>query len=197
MVVTQPGRISATSVADRVAVERGEEMGESVGFSVRFESCLPRPYGSILFCTVGILLRRLERGLRGISHVIVDEIHERDVNTDFLLVVLRDIIFRHPELRIILMSATIDTTLFSRYFGDCPVVEIPGNSYPIQINFMEDCVEMLNFRPTPDPRKNKNKNDDGEKDDDDDNLNSMVHERKKLQLRWIVVSILCCCLDLR
>ena len=50
---------------------------------------LPRPYGSIMFCTVGVLLRKLEGGLRGVSHVIVDEIHERDVNTDFLLVVLR------------------------------------------------------------------------------------------------------------
>lgn len=69
IIVTQPRRISAISVADRVASERREEVGESVGFSVRFESTLPRPYGSILFCTVGVLLRRLERGLRGISHV--------------------------------------------------------------------------------------------------------------------------------
>lgn len=175
VVVTQPRRISATSVADRVAVERGEDMGDTVGYSVRFESCLPRPYGSILFCTVGLLLRRLERGLRGISHVIVDEIHERDVNTDFLLVVLRDISQRHPELRIILMSATIDTTLFSRYFGDCPVIEVPGNVHPIQINYLEDCIEMLRFRPTPDLRKGKGRKDDEyEKDDEEENMNLKV-----------------------
>lgn len=75
--VTQPRRISAVSVAERIAHERMEMLGESVGYSVRFESMLPRPYGSILFCTIGVLLRKLEGGLRGVSHVIVDEIHER------------------------------------------------------------------------------------------------------------------------
>lgn len=75
--VTQPRRISAVSVAERIAHERNENLGESVGYSVRFESVLPRPYGSILFCTIGVLLRKLEGGLRGVSHVIVDEIHER------------------------------------------------------------------------------------------------------------------------
>lgn len=75
--VTQPRRISAVSVAERIAVERNESLGESIGFSVRFESVMPRPYGSVLFCTVGVLLRKLEGGLRGVSHVIVDEIHER------------------------------------------------------------------------------------------------------------------------
>ncbi|KAM9719886.1 ATP-dependent RNA helicase A protein-like [Menidia menidia] len=92
IVVTQPRRISAVSVAERVAYERGEELGRSCGYSVRFESVLPRPHASILFCTVGVLLRKLESGIRGISHVIVDEIHERDINTDFLLVVLRDVV---------------------------------------------------------------------------------------------------------
>ena len=58
----------------------------------RFESMLPRPYGGVLFCTVGVLLRKLEGGLRGVSHVIVDEIHERDINTDFVLIVLRDMV---------------------------------------------------------------------------------------------------------
>ena len=77
VVVTQPRRISAVSVAERIAYERNEMLGESVGYSVRFESMIPRPYGSILFCTVGVLLRKLEGGLRGVSHVIVDEIHER------------------------------------------------------------------------------------------------------------------------
>lgn len=83
------------------------------------------------FCS-GVLLRKLENGLRGVSHVIVDEIHERDVNSDFILVVLRDMVHSFPELRIILMSATIDTTLFSQYFNNCPVVEVPGRAYPVQ-----------------------------------------------------------------
>lgn len=93
IVVTQPRRISAVSVADRIATERGEELGQSLGYSVRFESVLPRPYGGVLFCTVGVLLRKLEGGLRGVSHVIVDEIHERDINTDFVLIVLRDMVW--------------------------------------------------------------------------------------------------------
>lgn len=84
--VTQPRRISAVSVSERIAAERCEPVGQSVGYSVRFESLLPRPYASIMFCTVGVLLRKLEGGLRGVSHVIVDEIHERDVNSDFIMV---------------------------------------------------------------------------------------------------------------
>lgn len=100
IVVTQPRRISAVSVAERVANERLEELGESVGYSVRFESKLPRPYGSILFCTVGVLLRKLEAGLRGVSHVVVDEIHERDINTDFLLVLLNDMLSIYKDLKV-------------------------------------------------------------------------------------------------
>ena len=100
-VLLQPRRISAVSVAERVAQERCEEIGQTTGYSVRFESVLPRHYASILFCTVGmcdlifnpfsielllvhhalgVLLRKLESGLIGISHVIVDEVHERDIN---------------------------------------------------------------------------------------------------------------------
>lgn len=86
IVVTQPRRISAVSVSERVANERCESIGQSIGYSVRFESVLPRPYGSVMFCTVGVLLKKLEGGLRGVSHVIVDEIHERDVNSDFIMV---------------------------------------------------------------------------------------------------------------
>uniref|UniRef100_A0A182S772 RNA helicase n=1 Tax=Anopheles maculatus TaxID=74869 RepID=A0A182S772_9DIPT len=147
--VTQPRRISAISVSERIANERCENLGASVGYSVRFDSQLPRPYGSILFCTIGVLLRKLEGGLRGVSHVIVDEIHERDVNSDFILVVLRDMVHTYPDLRIILMSATIDTSLFSRYFGDCPVLEVPGRAFPVQQLFLEDCIEMLKFVPSP------------------------------------------------
>ena len=79
-----------------------------------------------------MLLRKLEAGLRGVSHIVVDEIHERDLNTDFIMIVLRDMIKVYPDMRIILMSATIDTTMFSQYFGNCPVLEIPGRSYPVK-----------------------------------------------------------------
>lgn len=174
--VTQPRRISAISVAERIANERSEPIGESVGYSVRFESVLPRPFGSILFCTIGVLLRKLEAGLRGVSHVIVDEIHERDVNSDFLLVVLRDMVHTYPDLRVILMSATIDTTLFSKYFNDCPVLEIQGRTHPVQQFFLEDCVELTKFVPSEQSRKRK-RDDDAElvasNVDPEENLNKV------------------------
>ncbi|XP_076619854.1 dosage compensation regulator mle isoform X2 [Colletes latitarsis] len=183
--ITQPRRISAVSVADRVAVERCESLGESVGYSVRFESCLPRPYGSIMFCTVGVLLKKLEGGLRGVSHVIVDEIHERDVNSDFIMVVLRDMIHLYPDLRIILMSATIDTTLFSNYFNNCPVIEIPGRSYPVQQYFLEDCIQLTNFVPPMDSKKRKSRDSDDIpiEGEPDENLNKVISEDYSVQTR--------------
>ncbi|XP_056911803.1 ATP-dependent RNA helicase A isoform X2 [Takifugu flavidus] len=170
IVVTQPRRISAVSVAERVAYERGEDLGKSCGYSVRFESVLPRPHASILFCTVGVLLRKLEAGIRGISHVIVDEIHERDVNTDFLIVVLRDVIQAYPEVRVILMSATIDTTMFREYFFNCPIIEVFGRTFPVQEYFLEDCIQMTSFVPPPMDRKKRDKDEEG---DDDANCNLM------------------------
>ncbi|KAG8227388.1 hypothetical protein J437_LFUL000396 [Ladona fulva] len=174
IVITQPRRISAVSVAERVANERMETLGLSTGYSVRFESCLPRPYGGILFCTVGVLLRRLEQGLRGVSHVIVDEIHERDVNSDFIMVILRDMVHTYPDLRVILMSATIDTTLFSKYFNDCPVVEVEGRAYPVQEYFLEDCVQLVKFVPPMDIRKKKRDKDEESLEEPEENMNAKV-----------------------
>lgn len=76
------------------------------------------------------------------------------------MVVLRDMIHLYPDLKIILMSATIDTTLFSRYFNDCPVIEIPGRAFPVQQYFLEDCVEMTKFVPPVDTRKRKSRDND-------------------------------------
>ncbi|XP_051944801.1 ATP-dependent RNA helicase A isoform X1 [Hippocampus zosterae] len=166
IVVTQPRRISAVSVAERVAMERAEDLGQSCGYSVRFESILPRPHGSILFCTIGVLLRKLEAGIRGISHVIVDEIHERDINTDFLMVVLRDVVQAFPQIRVILMSATIDTTMFQEYFFNCPIIEVFGRTFSVQEYFLEDCIQMTNFVPPPLERKKRDKDEEGGGDDD-------------------------------
>ncbi|KFV80066.1 ATP-dependent RNA helicase A, partial [Struthio camelus australis] len=166
IVVTQPRRISAVSVAERVSYERGEQPGQSCGYSVRFESVLPRPHASVMFCTVGVLLRKLEAGIRGISHVIVDEIHERDINTDFLLVVLRDVVQAYPEIRVILMSATIDTSMFCEYFFNCPIVEVFGRTFPVQEYFLEDCIQMTQFIPPSKDKKKKEKDEDGGEDDD-------------------------------
>lgn len=88
---------------------------------------------------MGVLLRKLEGGLRGVSHVLVDEIHERDVNTDFVLVLLRDMVHTYPDLKVILMSATVDTTLFASYFGNCPIIEgrylLFNNFYPLALSY--------------------------------------------------------------
>ncbi|XP_017839109.1 dosage compensation regulator isoform X2 [Drosophila busckii] len=188
--ITQPRRISAISVAERVARERCEQLGDSVGYTVRFESIMPRPYGSILFCTVGVLLRKLEHGLRGISHIIVDEIHERDVNSDFLLVILRDMVATYPELHVILMSATIDTTLFSKYFNDCPVIEVPGRAFPVQQFFLEDIIQMTHFVPSAEScRKRKEELEermllsDKDKEELEANLNKQCEDKYTLQTR--------------
>ncbi|GFR82951.1 ATP-dependent RNA helicase A-like protein, partial [Elysia marginata] len=178
IIITQPRRISAVSIAERVAVERSEMLGISVGYSVRFESTMPRPYGSILYCTVGTLLRRLEGGLRGVSHVIVDEIHERDINTDFLLVLLRDMVRAYKDLRVILMSATVDTSLFTEYFGQVSIVEVYGRTFPVQEYYLEDIIELLQYTANPmDRRKGKGRDDDdaglGEADDEE-NCNKII-----------------------
>ncbi|CAI2176979.1 19853_t:CDS:1 [Funneliformis geosporum] len=160
IVVTQPRRIAAISVAQRVAYERSERLGLSVGYQVRFESVLPAPAGSILYCTTGVFLRRMHEenngkdALEGVTHIVIDEVHERDMNVDFLLIILKRILTeRHrnncSSIKLILMSATIDTGIFAEYFGDlfangrCPVVEIPGKSYSVQQYFIEDFVSKL------------------------------------------------------
>ncbi|XP_060872355.1 dosage compensation regulator [Metopolophium dirhodum] len=180
IICTQPRKISAISVADRVAFERKEDIGLSVGYSVRFDSIFPRPYGAILFCTVGVLLRKLENGMRGISHIIVDEIHERDVNSDFLMVVLKDMVYNYPDLKVIFMSATINTDMFSKYFNCCPVIDVEGRCYPVKEYFLEDIVQVLNYQPTPDIRKRKNKDKEEESviaaQDQEENCNLLVSD---------------------
>ncbi|GMH27481.1 hypothetical protein Nepgr_029324 [Nepenthes gracilis] len=150
IICTQPRRISAMSVSERVSAERGEKLGESVGYKVRLEGMKGRDT-RLLFCTTGILLRRLlvDKSLRGITHVIVDEIHERGMNEDFLLIVLKELLPHRPELKLILMSATLDAELFSSYFGGAPAVQIPGFTYPVQTHYLEDILEMTGYRLTP------------------------------------------------
>uniref|UniRef100_A0A3B5M4Y9 Helicase ATP-binding domain-containing protein n=1 Tax=Xiphophorus couchianus TaxID=32473 RepID=A0A3B5M4Y9_9TELE len=127
IICTQPRRISAISVAQRVAQERAECLGNSVGYQIRLES-VRTSATRLLYCTTGVLLRRLEgdADLRGVSHVIVDEVHERTEESDFLLLVLKDLITKRQDLKIILMSATLNANLFSEYFYDCPTIHIPG-----------------------------------------------------------------------
>ncbi|XP_038058115.1 ATP-dependent RNA helicase DHX30-like [Patiria miniata] len=145
IVVTQPRRISAVSVAERVALERGERVGNTVGYQVRLNSKLPYNNGCILFCTTGILLKKLESNpsLAGISHIIVDEVHERDINTDFLLILLKNLLRDNPDLKLILMSASINAQLISSYFNNCPMISVPGFMYPVKEYYGEDIARLL------------------------------------------------------
>ncbi|TXG58128.1 hypothetical protein EZV62_015957 [Acer yangbiense] len=126
IICTQPRRISAISVAAQISSERGENLGETVGYHIRLES-KRSAQTRLLFCTTGVLLRQLvqDQNLNHVSHLLVDEIHERGMNEDFLLIILRDLLPRRPDLRLILMSATINADLFSKYFGDAPTIHIP------------------------------------------------------------------------
>lgn len=143
---TQPRRISASSVAERIASERGEPIGETVGYQIKLES-KGGIHSSLMFCTNGVLLRKLvnadvEDSILSLNatHIVVDEIHERDRDADFMLIALRDLLSVKPDLRLILMSATLDAELFSRYFNDCPVIRVPGFTYPVQSFYLEDVI---------------------------------------------------------
>ena len=122
LICTQPRRISATSVATRVAAERGESVGKTVGYKIRLES-VASSATRILFVTTGVLLRRLAEDplLAGVTHVVVDEVHERSLDSDFLLVLLRDVLPHRPTLRLVLMSATLNAAVqrvFQRRGGE-------------------------------------------------------------------------------
>ncbi|XP_047225202.1 ATP-dependent RNA helicase DHX30 [Girardinichthys multiradiatus] len=146
VLVTQPRRISAVSVAHRVAHEMGPRLKHHVGYQVRLESRPPENSGgSMLFLTVGVLLKKLQSNptLKGISHVVVDEVHERDVNTDLLLALLRTSLEKNPDLRVVLMSATGDNQRLAEYFGGYPIVKVPGFMHPVKDRYLEDLMREM------------------------------------------------------
>eukprot|EP00474_Spongospora_subterranea_P010151 CRZ10609.1 hypothetical protein [Spongospora subterranea] len=155
ILITQPRRIAAISIADRVASERGETLGDdsSVGYSVRFKKVLPTvsaEKGSAVFCTTGVLLRRLKNdpSLSSVTHVILDEVHERDLNTDLAMIAILDLIHIRPDLRLILMSATADISLFQNYFKRDkalpPTIHVTGRMFPVTEKYLEGCLMSLN-----------------------------------------------------
>uniref|UniRef100_A0A1A9WLD3 Putative ATP-dependent RNA helicase DHX57 n=1 Tax=Glossina brevipalpis TaxID=37001 RepID=A0A1A9WLD3_9MUSC len=146
IICTQPRRLSAIGVAERVADERAERVGRTVGYQIRLESKMS-PSTRLTFCTTGILLRRLntEPLLQSISHIIVDEVHERSEESDFLLMILKNILSQRNNLKVILMSATLNAKLFSNYFGKTPVLDIPGRTFPVKQLFLEDILECCEY----------------------------------------------------
>ena len=147
IICTQPRRVAATSVAERVAEEMCDTLGGSVGYQIRMEA-KKSAQTKLLFCTTGIVLRRLQDdpNLSGVTHVLVDEVHERQQQTDVLLIILRQLLntTRQNNLKVILMSATLDSELFCSFFNNAPLISVPGRTFPVQNFFLEDIIEATN-----------------------------------------------------
>jgi len=139
---TQPRRIAARSIAERIAEETGTQVGGLVGYAVRFTDRVG-DNTLIKVMTDGLLLAEIhkDRRLRRYDTIIVDEAHERSLNIDFLLGYLHSLLPRRPDLKVIVTSATIDTERFSEHFGNAPIVEVSGRAYPVEVRerpFEED-----------------------------------------------------------
>ncbi|XP_054396769.2 probable ATP-dependent RNA helicase DHX34 isoform X2 [Pongo abelii] len=139
---TQPRRIACISLAKRVGFESLSQYGSQVGYQIRFESTRSAAT-KIVFLTVGLLLRQIQRepSLPQYEVLIVDEVHERHLHNDFLLGVLRRLLPTRPDLKVILMSATINISLFSSYFSNAPVVQVPGRLFPITVVYQPQEAE--------------------------------------------------------
>ena len=133
---TQPRRIAAQALANRISAEIGTTPGDLVGYQVRFvDRTSPRTLVKLM--TDGLLLRELERDplLLRYDTLILDEAHERNLNVDFLLGVCKRLLPSRPELRLIVTSATIETQRFAEFFGGAPVIDVEGQSYPVEMRY--------------------------------------------------------------
>lgn len=131
---TQPRRVAAMSVAQRVAAEMDVKLGEEVGYSIRFED-MTGPKTIMKYMTDGMLLREAmnDHNLSRYSTIMLDEAHERTMATDILMGLLKEVVVRRPDLKIIIMSATLDAQKFQRYFMDAPLLAVPGRTHPVEI----------------------------------------------------------------
>lgn len=147
IICTQPRRLSAVSVAERVAFERDEKIGQTFGYQIRLESRVA-PKTLLTYCTNGVLLRTLMAGdsaLSTVTHIIVDEVHERDRFCDFLLIALKDALLKHRSLKLVLMSATLDVNIFVKYFNKCAVINVLGRSFDVDTYFLEDVLKITGY----------------------------------------------------
>ncbi|KNH09471.1 RNA editing associated helicase 2 [Perkinsela sp. CCAP 1560/4] len=163
IIITQPRRISAISIASRVASEMNESAGRTVGYCVRFDS---RVGTNINYVTTGILLQRLKKDplLQSVTHLLIDEVHERDANTDLLLALVKRILPFRPTLRVIIMTATLNLEEFTKYFANAPnetvksdipnstkksvsaqsipIVRVESGIFPVQVFHLEQIAEI-------------------------------------------------------
>lgn len=178
---TEPRRISAISLARRVSEELGEKKGDVgtfrsvVGYAIRMENKLVRET-KLVYATTGIVMRMLESSddLQEITHLVLDEVHERSIESDFLLIVLRKLLARRPTLRVILMSATVDAAKFSSYFDNAPVMTVPGRTFPVRTRYLEDALEETKFT-LHDSQQRPSK--EGFDDDEDSNFEQSIKDR--------------------
>ena len=134
---TQPRRIACTALAKRVGFETLNEYGSEIGYQIRFER-QKTDKTRVLFLTEGLLLRQISAdvGLSGYNVIVLDEVHERHLHGDFLLGAIRCLMLQRPDLKVILMSATININLFKEYFdGNAPVIQVPGRLFPIKLQY--------------------------------------------------------------
>ena len=147
IICTQPRRISAIGLAERVSYEQAEaEVGNLIGYRIRLEAKSKGPETQLEYVTVGILLRQIANNIHSlhqITHIIIDEVHERSTDIDFLMLILKYIAKHYTHLKIILMSATLNSELFSQYFDQAEILTIQGRTYPVEINYIEDFYQDL------------------------------------------------------
>ncbi|KAM0444277.1 hypothetical protein ACHAO4_010319 [Trichoderma viride] len=135
--------------------ELGDEKGDLgtsrslVGYSIRLESNTSKET-RLVYATTGIVMRMLEgsNDLHEVTHLVLDEVHERSIDSDFLLIVLKRLLKRRQDLKVILMSATVDAERFSAYLGGAPVLNVPGRTFPVQVRYLEDAVELTGYAPS-------------------------------------------------
>ncbi|KAJ6604782.1 P-loop containing nucleoside triphosphate hydrolase protein [Mycena vulgaris] len=206
---TEPRRISAISLAQRVSRELGDApsavgtLASLVGYSIRLESNTSRNT-RLAFVTNGIALRMLEGGsgqgghgtaFDEITHIIIDEVHERTIESDFLLIVLKSLLQQRSDLKVILMSATVDAEKISEFFGNCPTLHVPGRTFPVDVHYLEDAIEYTQWEITetsPYARRLHDKFYRGKNRPDwseditagDDDEEDPVHENVKLEKRY-------------
>ncbi|MCM2412784.1 ATP-dependent RNA helicase HrpA [Streptomyces sp. RKAG290] len=134
---TQPRRIAARTVAERIAEELKTPLGEAVGWKVRFTDQVNQDATFVKLMTDGILLAEIQtdRELLAYDTIIIDEAHERSLNIDFLLGYLARLLPKRPDLKVVITSATIDPERFARHFGEAPIVEVSGRTYPVDVRY--------------------------------------------------------------
>ncbi len=133
-------------VAERVSQELCDSLGNVVGYSIRLET-RRSANTRLLFSTTGIMLRRLQSdpALQGVTHVVVDEVHERSLDSDFLLILLRRLLIKRKDLKVILMSATVNAELFSSYFNGCPFITVPGRTFPVVDYHLDHLLQRTQY----------------------------------------------------